>query len=144
MKKQLSRWEKLVTPSIFDLIVLVLFLAALLALSKINTFDIFWHLKTGDMLLAGTFLKTDVFSYTAFGREWLLHEWGSEVIFSWFHRTIAESGRSEFNPRGTRGRANINDERADERRRAASSWKKKRRNVGHDFPARNQTLGAFK
>lgn len=43
--------------------------------------DFWWHLKTGELILESHFPHTDVFSYTAVGQPWVLHEWLSQVIF---------------------------------------------------------------
>ena len=43
--------------------------------------DYFWHLKTGEYILAHHALpKTDIFSYTQYGKPWELHEWLFEVM----------------------------------------------------------------
>ena len=44
--------------------------------------DLFGHLKFGQTILDGRSIpKTDLFSYTAYGAQWINHEWLSEVIF---------------------------------------------------------------
>lgn len=44
--------------------------------------DLWWHLKTGEVMWREkTILKTDIFSYTGYGHEWINHEWGTEVIY---------------------------------------------------------------
>jgi hypothetical protein len=43
--------------------------------------DLWWHLKTGELIVKGHHVLTsDPFSWTTSGREWILHEWLSEVI----------------------------------------------------------------
>lgn len=59
----------------------------LLAVFPITSFDVWWHLKTGEIILRnGRIPTTDSFTYTAFGRPWITHEWLSEVIFYLLHR----------------------------------------------------------
>jgi len=44
--------------------------------------DLYWHLKTGEYIVTtGTLPYTDIFSHTAYGKEWVLHEWLSQVLF---------------------------------------------------------------
>jgi hypothetical protein len=44
--------------------------------------DLYWHLKTGEYILThGVLPHADVFSSTAYGRDWVLHEWLSEALF---------------------------------------------------------------
>lgn len=53
-----------------------------LSLLKTYDYDIWFHLKTGEHIVNNlTVPKTDIFSYTAYGHEWVTHEWLSEVIF---------------------------------------------------------------
>lgn len=48
----------------------------------LNDPDFYWHLKTGEYIFSAQSLPTsDPFSYTFFGKKWILHEWLSEVIF---------------------------------------------------------------
>ena len=49
---------------------------------KIQDPDIWWHLKTGELIVANRSVPTtDPFSFTAHGQPWTAHEWLSEVIF---------------------------------------------------------------
>lgn len=44
--------------------------------------DFWWHLKTGEYILnTRSIPKTDLFSFTNYGRPWVAHEWLSEAIF---------------------------------------------------------------
>jgi hypothetical protein len=44
--------------------------------------DSWWHLATGDWILDhGAIPSGDPFSWTAAGREWVAHEWASEIVF---------------------------------------------------------------
>jgi Flp pilus assembly protein TadD len=59
---------------------LALLLTGLLALSPILCPDVWWHLKTGEVILSeGRVPTTDSFTYTATGRPWVTHEWLAEV-----------------------------------------------------------------
>ena len=48
----------------------------------LNDGDFWWHLKTGEYILqTHSIPKTDLFSFTNYGRPWVAHEWLSETIF---------------------------------------------------------------
>jgi len=56
-------------------------LVALLAMFKVSNYDVWWHLKTGEYILAHHAVPTrDVFSFLAQGRPWVTHEWLFEVL----------------------------------------------------------------
>lgn len=66
-------------------IALVIFLSALF---KIADLDFWWHLKTGEIILqTKAFPHTEIYSFTAFGREYIDHEWLFQVIqyFAFHH-----------------------------------------------------------
>lgn len=42
--------------------------------------DLFWHLRTGELIVNDGLPRGDVFSFTVPGRDWITHEWGSQVI----------------------------------------------------------------
>lgn len=42
--------------------------------------DLWWHLRTGDVILSDGIPTGDVFSFTVPGREWVTQEWGSQVF----------------------------------------------------------------
>ncbi|MGH2757422.1 MAG: hypothetical protein ACRDI3_06510 [Actinomycetota bacterium] len=49
--------------------------------------DTWWHLRTGELILdSGTIPDSDPFSWTAQGRPWVAHEWGSQAIFAALER----------------------------------------------------------
>lgn len=53
----------------------------LLTLLPLTDPDYFWHLKTGEYIVAHTALPSgDVFSFTKLGQTWVLHEWLFEVL----------------------------------------------------------------
>jgi len=84
--------QKWIVPSVFDLIVMTIFTTMVLMDPMIKSFDIFWHLRTGDLLLSGVYPTMDIFSYTAYGKPWILHEWGSQVVFAFIYKTAGFSG----------------------------------------------------
>ena len=43
--------------------------------------DLWWHLANGRYILAHGIPSTDVYSYTAMGHVWVVHEWLSDVLF---------------------------------------------------------------
>lgn len=56
--------------------------AFILALRKVENFDIWWHLKVGELMLSNmTVLREDPFSHTLSGTQWLPFQWLAEVIF---------------------------------------------------------------
>lgn len=58
-----------------------------LALRKIGSIgdsDVWWHLRTGDLIrTTGSVPSTDPFSWTAAGEPWQPNAWMSDVFFSW-------------------------------------------------------------
>ncbi len=61
--------------------------SGLLALYPVHSFDLWWHLRTGQLILEeGRIPHTDPFTYTAEGRPWVTHEWLAEVLFYGLHR----------------------------------------------------------
>lgn len=42
--------------------------------------DLWWHLKTGELLFRGRFTNRDPFSYTAGDNPWIIHEWLSDYL----------------------------------------------------------------
>jgi hypothetical protein len=62
--------------------VLALVLVALLAVRVIPAYDLYWQLKTGEVIARmGSVPKTDIFSYTASGDPWYVQEWLCELLF---------------------------------------------------------------
>ncbi|MBM3267390.1 MAG: hypothetical protein FJZ01_07060 [Candidatus Sericytochromatia bacterium] len=55
--------------------------------------DFWWHLKAGQLLLAGHApFTTDPFSWTAAGRPWIQHEWLGEAILAAVYQVGGEPG----------------------------------------------------
>ncbi|MBU0567622.1 hypothetical protein KJ693_04505 [bacterium] len=75
----MKKITKFLMPSVLDLLIGMIFI---LTLSKIVNYDIWWHLKTGELILNKLAIpKIDPYSFTALGKGWIAHEWLSEVIF---------------------------------------------------------------
>lgn len=79
----LSRWERLgdlATPSGL-ILVAALVVAAILVTSAERDPDFWWHLRTGQLLIANhlRLLGTAPYTYTAVGHHWTMHEWLFEV-----------------------------------------------------------------
>ena len=55
---------------------------------KIEDPDLWWHITTGKLIVQSHTIPThDPFSYTAAGKEWIPHEWLSEIVFyAVYHR----------------------------------------------------------
>ena len=55
--------------------------------------DFWWHLRTGQHLLATrTIPHTDLFSAVFAGKDWITHEWLSEVFIYSVYRTMGYGG----------------------------------------------------
>jgi hypothetical protein len=69
-------------PSTRHLFVAILFAAIyIMATREISDPDFWWHLRTGKYILeTGSIPHTDVFSFTSSGKEWVTHEWLSEIL----------------------------------------------------------------
>ncbi len=58
-----------------------------LTLFPAHSFDVWWHLRTGQLILEeGSIPTADPFTYTATGRPWVTHEWLTEVVFHLLYR----------------------------------------------------------
>jgi hypothetical protein len=67
--------QKILSVAIFIIIIL-------LSLQPIKNYDIWWHLKTGEIIYQSWDIPDkDIFSYTKAGEPWTNHEWLSQVIF---------------------------------------------------------------
>lgn len=57
-------------------------LSGFVSVFPLISLDVWWHLKTGEQILAtGSIPTTDIFTYTADGRTWITHEWLSGVLY---------------------------------------------------------------
>jgi hypothetical protein len=61
-----------------SLLVLLALGFGILGLRPLSDPDVWWHLRTGELIVSSGFTRTDPWS-TASTNTWLLHEWGSEV-----------------------------------------------------------------
>lgn len=69
---------------VFGLFLSVVFLYSF---NRINDSDIFYHLKTGQIIWETKQIpRQDIFSYTAPGARWITHEWLAELIFYGVHK----------------------------------------------------------
>jgi hypothetical protein len=60
---------------------------------KIEDNDVWWHLKTGQLISQTHSIPThDVFSYTTLGQPWMAHEWLSELLFYKCYAAMGMSG----------------------------------------------------
>src|ERR1041384_5589068 len=63
------------------------------ALRPITDPDFWWHLKTGEHIVAVKSIpRTDIFSTLRFGSEWVTHEWLSEVLMYVVFRFLGYGG----------------------------------------------------
>ncbi|UCF91413.1 MAG: tetratricopeptide repeat protein [Desulfobacterales bacterium] len=62
---------------------LVISFAFLMAVEKVQDYDIWWHLKTGQWILeTGKIPKTDPFTFTTPDAAWAPHYWLADVLFA--------------------------------------------------------------
>ncbi len=73
--------RKLFSISVSDLLIFFCFAGYVVFMPQIQEFDIWLHLKCGELLFSGIFPDKDLLSFTAAGKPWNLHEWGSEALF---------------------------------------------------------------
>lgn len=67
--------------------------AALFASPVLNDPDTYWHIKTGEWILRnGAVPHTDPFSFTFWGKPWVVHEWLSELLMALAYRVGAWNG----------------------------------------------------
>jgi hypothetical protein len=68
---------------VYPLTVAGIFLAILLvSISPVSDSDLWWHLASGKYIVeSGNIPRADIFSHTVQGKEWLDHEWLSQVVF---------------------------------------------------------------
>ncbi len=82
---------KLSTHKLFSALVLVMLFG--LTARPILVPDFWWHLRTGQHLVeTGSIPRSDPFSYTSAGKEWVTHEWGSEVLMYWIYQAAGWGG----------------------------------------------------
>jgi len=75
MIKSLTRLQKILLVLFFGLVFLYSF-------NQINNPDTFYHLKAGQYILENFKIPThDIFSSSAYGADWVPHEWLAQIIF---------------------------------------------------------------
>jgi len=68
-------------------------LAATFSIHEIINFDIWMHLRTGQVILEEMALpRHDIFSFTAAGRPWVIHEYLSQILFYSVHGALGITG----------------------------------------------------
>lgn len=72
--------EKMTTRRLFEALFAVTL--PVIAVRRTVDPDLWWHLRTGEYVLAHGIPRTDVFSFTVPGHRWVTHEWLSQ-IFMW-------------------------------------------------------------
>lgn len=76
--------------SIYLFVILVIFAACIF---KIADLDFWWHLKTGQVTLEQKqFQRTEIYSFTAAGREYIDHEWLFQVVMFWIYSKFGPAG----------------------------------------------------
>ncbi|MGC9004573.1 MAG: hypothetical protein ACP5KZ_07740 [bacterium] len=70
----------------FILFALLFILFFLLSFTIIPGVDTFWQVKTGEVIVKQGIPHQDIFSYTAQGEKWVVHEWLSDVIFHFIYK----------------------------------------------------------
>jgi len=86
------KFKKIFLISFSDLIFILVFFATFLIKPCLDSYDVFWHIKTGEVILQGNLPDHDIFSFTASRSEWILHEWLSQVIFALIYRHAGARG----------------------------------------------------
>jgi hypothetical protein len=65
----------------------------LMPIRTIEDPDLWWHLKTGQYIIeTKTIPHTDIYSHTSVGKEWVAHEWLSEVMMYAIYRSMGWAG----------------------------------------------------
>lgn len=81
--------------SIFHPILISLFVILIYSLSihQIICNDLFWHIKTGEYIVANKSVPmTDPFSYTIEGKSWLSNQWLSDILLYTIHKFFNFNG----------------------------------------------------
>jgi hypothetical protein len=75
-------------------LVLVVFVGAIFAAAAAPLLDpdLWWHLANGRYILGHGIPATDVYSFTAAGHVWVVHEWLADVVMYWLHGRVGLSG----------------------------------------------------
>jgi len=68
------------------LLAILFLLFFLLSFTLIPGVDTYWQIKTGEVIVKQGIPHQDIFSYTAQGEKWVVHEWLADVIFYLIYR----------------------------------------------------------
>src|SRR6266496_3558855 len=71
--------------------------AGVCSLSRIGDYDIWYHLRAGQVILASGLPRTDPFAFTAIGQPFSLQSWLAEVIYWIPYRAAGIAGVQVFN-----------------------------------------------
>src|SRR5262245_22388266 len=71
-----------INPKLLNLIVWTLLALAALPQNLLDDPDVFWHIKTGNLILAHGWPREDVFSYSVAGQPWIDQEWLAQVFYA--------------------------------------------------------------
>ncbi len=75
------------------MIMSVLILTAMITITQVSNYDLWWHLKTGELITEQhTIPTTDPFSFTRDGERWVTHEWLSEIVLFVVSYAAGDSG----------------------------------------------------
>lgn len=82
-KKQSLRFPEL--PSLL-FIYLVIGLLSIRQSFLLNDLDVCWLIRTGELILqTGNLPESDIFSFTYYGKAWVLYQWGFEIFLGGLH-----------------------------------------------------------
>jgi len=75
------------------LVFLSFILLALLVIQPVHSVDVWMHIKSGELIIKDMqVLKADDYSYTRQSKEWLNHQWLSQVFYYIFYRLFGVNG----------------------------------------------------
>ncbi len=63
-----------------SLVLLLFALATAMSVATTTDPDLWWHLRTGEVIVEEGIPGADIFSFTVAGTDWVTHEWGSQVL----------------------------------------------------------------
>jgi hypothetical protein len=79
------------------LVFVLLSVVFVLAARPITDPDFWWHLRTGKLIVeTGSIPRVDIYSSTFAGREWVAHEWLSEVLMYLINQAFGYAGLVVF------------------------------------------------
>jgi hypothetical protein len=84
-----------ILPDVAGLFCLLLFVGLILfsGNSALECADTLWHIKAGTtMLEQKDILAQDIFSHTAYGKQWISHEWLAEIIMGTIYNSTGLAG----------------------------------------------------